>query len=436
MPHPAPRLDRSPSLASFAALLSFAVVASCGDEAASSQTKGELAVEPLARPTQARSRLPRFASGPATAPVLSWVEELESDGAPRVAELWSASWDGTSWTASTRVASGANWFVNWADFPALSKLDERNSLAHFLERSAEGRYDYAVQIVQSSDGGRSWGAPQRLHSHDGPGEHGFVSLVPLAGSGWSAVWLDGRHMAELEHGDPAGAMALYTRTVRSDGTLGPESLLDARVCDCCPTAALRGADGALWIAYRDRADDEVRDIELLRVAPDAASESAPERRWSSGDGWKIAGCPVNGPALAGSDRGLAIAWFSMGRASTAGVFCALSDDAGATFSKPLPLAAGDAMGRVDAVFDSKGALVVSWLEGSGDSAEWRVARIALDARSTPEAHIDGPHRIAAAPDGRNSGIGRLLSSGERVLFAFTESDNDQPRVAVRALTWR
>lgn len=423
------RLRPTPELVlKLAGPLCAAMLAACADRAPLEVR--ELRVETLPAPTQARSRLPRFASGPSASGVLSWIEEGELEGLPNVTELRCATWDGQRWNAASRIASGADWFVNWADFPALSLLDERRQLAHFLQRSAEGRYDYSVQLVQSADGGRTWSAAQRLHSHDGPGEHGFVSLVPLASSGWSAVWLDGRQMAELEHGDPTGAMALYTRSVSADGTLGPEQLLDARVCDCCPTAALRGADGALWIAYRDRDADEVRDIELLRLAPNAASEAAPERRWSSGDGWKIAGCPVNGPALASSGRKLAIAWFSMGRAGAAGVFCVQSNDAGATFSKRLSLVTDDTLGRVDAVYDSEGALVVSWLAASGDKPEWRVARIARDD------HIDGPHRIAAAPDGRSSGIGRLLSSGDRVLFAFTEADGDRPRVALRSLSWK
>ncbi len=438
MPHPAPRPDRSLHLARFAALLSFAVATACGDEAAGSRARAELVVETLAGPTDARSRLPRFASGATDAPVLSWVEDLATEGSPRVAELRSASWVGASWSNARRVASGSNWFVNWADFPALSRLDERRTLAQYLERSAEGRYDYSVQLVLSGDGGESWSAPQRLHSHAGPGEHGFVSLVPLAGAGWRAVWLDGRQMGGGDHDSHTGAMALYTRTISAEGELGAEALLDARVCDCCPTAALRAADGTVWIAYRDRGEDELRDIALLRLAPEERLgdrlESRPEEPaepvWRSADGWKIDGCPVNGPALATHERKLAIAWFTLGRTNTAAVFCAISDDAGATFAEPVQLAAGDVLGRVDAVYDRSGALVVSWLDSATEPAQWRVARIDAQRR------LHGPHTLAAASGERDSGIGRLTASGERVYFAFTESSNEQPRVAVRALDWR
>ncbi len=408
-------------------LVALVSVAACADR---EQSAARLEARALPSPTAAAaSRLPRFASGSSAAPLLTWVEERDSEGSERVAELRSARWNGSQWSGAQLVASGADWFVNWADFPALSVLDERRQLAHWLQRSAEGRYDYSVQLARSVDGGATWSAPERLHSHDGPGEHGFVSLVPLAERGWRAVWLDGRRMGEGghdAHAEHSGAMALYTREVAADGALGEELELDERVCDCCPTAALRSADGAGWIAYRDRDETEVRDIALLRLEPGRE----PERVWTSGDAWKIAGCPVNGPALAAADERLAIAWFSMGSANSAAVHVAVSNDRGRTFAQRAQLAGSEAIGRVDAVFDARGALIVSWLEQSGESALWRVVRL------DDELESPGAQTIAPASAGRDSGIGRLIASGEGVLFAFTEVADGKLRVAVRSLEWR
>lgn len=410
-----------------AALAVAALGAACGQPARSAATLDARTLPPP--PATSASRLPRFASGASAAPLLTWVEERDGEGSERVAELRSASWNGAQWSRAQLVASGADWFVNWADFPSLSVLDERRQLAHWLQRSAEGRYDYSVQIARSSDGGSSWSAPERLHSHAGPGEHGFVSLVPLAERGWRAVWLDGRQMGEGghdAHDTQHGAMALYTREVAADGALGAETRLDERVCDCCPTAALRSADDAIWIAYRDRDESEVRDIALVRLAPGRA----PERVWTSGDNWNIAGCPVNGPALAAADERLAIAWFSMGSANSAAVHVALSDDRGQTFSRRAQIAGAQAIGRVDAVFDDRGSLIVAWLEQVGESARWCAARVDRAFR------VDEPQTIAPASAGRDSGLGRLAVHGASVLFAFTELADGQPRVALRSLTWR
>lgn len=415
-------------LASARAVLALVTLAAACKEHAAPPTEFNAAELPAPSATSA-SRLPRFASGATNAPVLTWVEERGSESSERVAELRCAAWDGAQWSSAQVVASGSDWFVNWADFPALSRLDEQRQLAHWLQRSAEGRYDYSVQIVRSGDGGSSWSAPERLHTHAGPGEHGFVSLVPLADRGWRAVWLDGRQMGDGghdAHDAHSGAMALYTREIAADGALGPETRLDERVCDCCPTAALRDSSGAVWIAYRDRDESEVRDIALVRLE----SGRDPERLWSSADGWTIAGCPVNGPALAESNGRLAIAWFSMGSANSAGVHVALSDDRGRTFARRVQLVGEQAVGRVDAVFDEHGSLIVSWLEDGDASARWCAARLDRELRT------DGPHTIAPTSGARDNGIGRLTATGGSVLFAFTQVTDGQPRVAVRSLTWR
>ena len=37
-----------------------------------------------------------------------------------------------------------------------------------------------------------------------------------------------------------------------DGSVSPDRPIDERVCDCCPTDALRAGDGAIIVVYRDR----------------------------------------------------------------------------------------------------------------------------------------------------------------------------------------
>lgn len=380
--------------------------------------------EAVALHVDRQSRLPRFAAAADGGIVLSWVEENATDTRTARADLCFAWWRKGQWTTPIRVASGEQWFVNWADFPAMAILEERNLVAHFLQRSAGGTYDYQVFFVLSTDAGETWSEPVRLHADPGPGEHGFVSLVPLDEGTCAAVWLDGRNMQSHGAGPGPGAMALYARTVGIDGALGAEILLDERVCDCCPTAAVRTSDGALVAAYRDRSGEEVRDISLVRFG----GGSAPEHLWNSRDGWKIAGCPVNGPVLACADGRIGLVWFTPGSDGDARILCALSEDGGESFSAPTRLGGEHVQGRVDAVFDDHGRLVVVWLEADGHSAEWRVARIDRDGRALDE------HAVVAATGARESGLARLARAPEGILFAWTDVV-DPPRVAVQKLVW-
>ncbi len=379
-----------------------------------------LTVEDVAPPTADAGRFPRLGTLADGSAFVSWIEQAED--APR-ATLRFARRQGDRWTEVRTVASGDDWFVNWADFPALASTDGRHFLAHYLRRSAAGTYDYHVEIVRSADGGATWSPPARLHDHDGAGEHGFASLVALGAAGYAAVWLDGRAAGAHDGGHGAGAMGLFTRAIALDGTLGPETCLDARVCDCCPTAAVRASDGALIVAYRDRSDEEVRDVSVLRVE----DGRAPKPAWSSRDGWKIAGCPVNGPALAVGPEHIALAWFTLGSGNESRVLCAFSRDGGRTFDAPVEIAAGGTAGRVDAAFDAEGRLVVSWLAADGSAAEWRASRV------DPGRGLVDHTVLAPASAGRDGGCARLARDGSDLLFAWTETAAPAPRVAVRRI---
>jgi hypothetical protein len=391
-----------------AAWLALVLAASCGRE------------RTFEHPAPAPSRLPRFACDAGGRVALSWVEERAGDEGAAVLRL---SWlRDREWTAPVEVARGERWFVNWADFPALALLSPDVAVASFLERTGDGPFDYRAMLARSADAGRTWGERFRLHDDAGPGEHGFVSFAPSGGGACVAVWLDGRNAGD-GHGDASGgAMALYAREIRLDGSLGNEVAVDERVCDCCATAAACTDSGATLIAYRDREEDERRDIAIARL--DATG--APARVWDSADGWKIAGCPVNGPALAASGERAGVAWFTLGSEGAARVRCATSGDGGRSFSAPIEVAGGAALGRVDAVFDAQGRLAVLWLEAQGFDAEWRIARIGDEGRA------GASEPVAPASGDRSSGFARLVRDGDRLLVAWT-SAGDPPRVKVAEL---
>src|SRR3546814_2913271 len=85
--------------------------------------------------------------------------------------------------------------------------------------------------------------------------------------------------------------------------------VDATVCDCCGTDVAVTARGPL-LAYRDRIVDEIRDIHVARLE-DGAWRTLPAVH---ADNWKIAGCPVNGPAIAAVGNDAIVAGSKIGRA--------------------------------------------------------------------------------------------------------------------------
>jgi hypothetical protein len=286
-----------------------------------------------------------------------------------------ASLNADTWSEPTTVATGTDWFVNWADLPSVVPLPGGRAAAHYLKSNnqrSNGRVllAYDIHITQRSAAG-DWPAAVTLHNDSTQTEHGFVSMVPWQEDSLLAVWLDGRKRKG------GGAMTLRGAVLGADGTVSERAQIDRRTCECCATSAVRVGNEAL-VAYRDRSEEEVRDIRLVRF--DGTEWSDPTRLHA--DGWQIAGCPVNGPALAARGDRVAAAWFTAaeGRPRVRG---AISSDRGREFSAPVEVGGKKPEGRVDVVLLDDGAAAVSWLESTEQGGAVRVRVVRPDASTGP-----------------------------------------------------
>jgi hypothetical protein len=353
--------------------------------------------------------------------IFSWHEPVEGGGST----LRMAVRTGTVWSRPTTIASGREFFVNWADFPSLIELADGTLLAHWLEKTERSTYAYHVMLSRSTDGGTTWDEPVRPHRDLSPTEHGFVSLVPEPDGGASLIWLDGRAMAGEagSDGHSTGDMSLRFTTVGADGTLGEEVLLDDRSCECCQTAMVRTDDGALVAAYRDRSEGEIRDIAVRRLVDGEWSEP----RHVGNDNWYFTACPVNGPSLATSGNTVAIAWFSAPDGDNRAAV-AFSTDGGTSFGDPVRVDDGDPLGRVDIEMLSDGSALVVWLEKVGRDAEIRGRRVTLSGEMGPS------WTVAATSQARRSGFPRVARAGEELVFAWTDEE-EGVRVATGTVSW-
>ncbi|HEU0054006.1 MAG TPA: hypothetical protein VFQ39_12560 [Longimicrobium sp.] len=371
-------------------------------------------------PTPDGSSEPNLATGPDGRVWMSWVQPgPDSTHALRVAVL-----DSMGWKKPRTAAQGARWMINWADFPSVLPLPGGRLAVHWLERSDTAKYAYGVRVAQSFTEGASWtpGAPP--HRDGTPTEHGFVSLWPARGDSVGAVWLDGRAFVldpmSMDTA-PRREMALMSASLSRDGGMGPERYLDRRVCDCCQTGLAMTSKGPL-VVYRDRTADEIRDIYAVRWADTAWG--APHAVHA--DGWKIEGCPVNGPQASADGDRVAVAWFTAAR-DTPRVNVAFSGDAGDTFAPPVRVDGGNPVGRVDVEMVEGGALV-TWMERSGgENAEVRVRFVARDGR------LGDPKVVAKSSAARAAGFPRMAVSGNTVLFAWTEPGTPSRIRMARAL---
>ena len=361
-----------------------------------------LAFETLALPAPAGSAYPQLTSSPKGV-VLSWLEQKEATTTLRFSERTAGGW-----SEARTVAAGDDWFVTSADVPSVLRTSDGALVANWYPTTDASIEAYDIRLSYSRDDGKTWARPFSPH-HDGTKtQHGFVSLIELPSSGVGVVWLDGRDQ-ELNKTDPlGGSMAFYFASFDTAWKQSAETLVNARVCECCQTAAAVTSEGILT-AFRDRSQQEIRDIKVSRLDNGAWTQETSLHD----DNWKIDACPINGPALSARGRQVAAAWFTApndnGRA-----FAAFSQDAGKTWSAPVRLDDAASLGRVDIELMDDGSAVASWVEFADGRSRFKVRRVAASGSRSAAIEVPGAGRVSGYP--------RMTRLSDELVFAWSEGE--------------
>jgi hypothetical protein len=364
-------------------LLCFALSA-CADKASKEPTRGtathaapSMRTSVGALPSAGSAAQPDLLVAPDGDLLLSWIESDADTHTLKVARS-----NAGHWSTPQAIASGNDWFVNWADTPHLAATPDGALWAHWLQKSATAGYAYDVMLVRSSDGGRTWSKPFRVNDDGKDAEHGFVSLWPASRDTLGIAWLDGResagddehagHHGHDVHGEGAGAMTLRAAMFDPQLQRHGETRLDAMTCDCCQTDVAMTARGPLLV-YRDRTPEEIRDIAVSRLEQGTWTAS----HVVHADHWKMPACPVNGPAVSATGNDVLVGWYTAaGDLPT--LKLARSRDAGDSFGTAVVVDQGEAVqGRVDVAFDPDAAWIL-WLREDATGQSLHLARYAPD----------------------------------------------------------
>jgi hypothetical protein len=231
----------------------------------------------------------------------------------------------------------------------------------------------------------------------------------------AAFWLDGRDLADwsLDNSDALLGTSLRLANYSDAGAVTGRRIVDELVCDCCqPDVAMTEA-GPIVI-YRDRTENEIRDVVVRRYRDDAWSEAVNLGK----ENWFIEGCPVNGPVIAARGRDVVAAWFTAADGSARLRF-ARSIDAGASFAPAINVDNRGTLGQPAIVLDDDGRALVSWWHrGIQGGIDLMVRSYDRDGTASAE------HLIAHELIGQAIDVPQMIAAGDGYLIAWSTLDGD------------
>ncbi len=396
-------------------ILSIVIFSSCiGKKSEDVKVKTNVSVEP---PSPINSKQP-FLFSNENELYMTWTQKINDS----VHSINFSSLSNGFWSKPIEIARGEDWFVNWADFPAIAE-NKGNLLAHFLQKSDPATFAYDVHLKLSNEKGEKWNDDFILHTDSTKTEHGFVTLLPYKEDSFFATWLDGRNTGGGSHDDEHsshGAMNIRTAIILSKGEVIDDVMIDAKTCDCCQTSAAITPKGPV-VVYRDRTDDEVRDIYISRMLDGSWTIPKPIHN----DYWVINGCPVNGPKVVAYKDALVVAWFTEADAVPK-VNVVFSKDSGKNFDIPVEISSGKAMGRVDVAFLDKDTVLVSWMESTDKGAELKIIKVSREGKKFE------PIVVAKISSARASGFPQLEIVDGTVYMAWNHIEDKITTIKIKS----
>ena len=333
---------------------------------------------------------------------LSWISSKNKNKA----SLHFSQFKKGKWIKPQKIANGSDWFVNWADFPAHA-INEDLIITSYLKKSDSGTYTYDVILNLQKLSGEKIKKDFLLNTDGVKAEHGFVSIIPNNNKGFFITWLDGRNTVEKKLDGHHKPMTIRFAEITNTGEVINESELDEAACDCCQTSIAMTNNGPI-VVYRDRSENEVRDIYTIRNINGVWEEPNPLHN----DGWIINGCPVNGPKVAVNSTNLAIAWFTVVNDNPI-VNVSFSKTNGDSFGTPFKLNDLDAIGRVDVAFLNNEEVIVSYMEVDDIGTYLRIKKVSFDGK------ISEPITISKIDGGRNTGVPQLEIIDSEIFIVWT-----------------
>jgi hypothetical protein len=254
----------------------------------------------------------------------------------------------------------------------------------------------AIKIARSTDGGRTFADGRALQAAGAAGDRGWHALTVDPSGDAHVLWLDHRGLAAQkahshEHHEKAAidgvAMARHSGLYYAHDGQSPsgERELADGVCYCCKVAMASAPGGVIAAAWRHVYEGNIRDI-AFSISRDGGQSFSPQSRVST-DGWQLAGCPDDGPAMAIDAEGtMHVVWPTVigGDTPEGALFYASSRD-GRTFTprQRVPTLGSPRPMHPQIVVGANGRITVAWDEVMNGIRQAAARPLTFDDRGQP-----------------------------------------------------
>jgi hypothetical protein len=273
----------------------------------------------------------------------------------------SSTDSGKSFSAPVTIATAADGVIDaHGDArPKIAALADGTLLASYATRPDKQMIG-TIFTARSTDGGKTFSAPQAMLSEGG---QRFETFVVTPKGRIYAGWLDKTNAlkAKAEGKEFEGSGVAFGWSDDKGQTFVGKKILMDHACECCRMSSALDKDGQPVFLWRQVFDGNIRDHYAAKLSADGATLTGGR---VSDDNWQINSCPHHGPGIAIDANGWHVVWFTKGK-NRQGLFYARSNDGGKTFSAPEKF--GDdakAPGHPIAIA-AKGRLYRVWKEFDG-----------------------------------------------------------------------
>jgi hypothetical protein len=243
--------------------------------------------------------------------------------------------------------------------PALAVGPDQSVYITWSTPHPQGASNPFASLLQASRWSPAVGqfsSPVTVNDDVVPTSHSFDNLCVSPSGTLHVTWIDER----LGHGQPK------TMTTRSDtkGSSFEKNLpLEGITCVCCRTALATAPDGTIYVSWRQTLEENVRETVVARSNDNGRTYSSPVI--VGHDQWIFPACPHRPSSIGVDGQGrLYVVWYTEGPDETPGVYLAMSDDEGRTFTprRILNRSKGTFPDKPHMAVDQHGRILVVWEE--------------------------------------------------------------------------